>query len=70
MSEKTLRACLYFLGAVTVLYFVITLAGGGGGGASAGNSGLAAAFESIDGAGAHPRRPDRPSRDDPPGEGG
>ena len=49
MSEKTLRACLYFLGAVTVLYFVITLAGGGSGGASAGGSGLAAAFEGIDG---------------------
>ena len=49
MSEKTLRACLYFLGAVTVLYFVITLGRGGAGGASAGDSDLAGAFAGIDG---------------------
>ena len=47
MSEKTLRASLYFLGSVTVLYLLITLAGGRG--APAGDAGLAAAFDGIDG---------------------
>ena len=48
MSEKTLRACLYFLGAVTALYVVATLVGGGSG-SSADDSALATAFESMDG---------------------
>ena len=47
MSEKTLRASLYFLGAVTALYVVATLVGGGGG--SADDAALAAAFEGMDG---------------------
>ena len=48
MSEKTLRASLYFLGSVTALYVVATLVGGGGG-SSADDSALAAAFESMGG---------------------
>ncbi len=48
MSEKTLRACLYFLGAVTALYVVATLVGGGSG-SSADDSALATAFAGMDG---------------------
>ena len=48
MSEKTLRASLYFLASVTALYVVATLVGGGGGSATD-DSALAAAFEGMDG---------------------
>ena len=47
MSNKTLRASLYFLGAVTALYVLVTLAKGGGG--EVPDSGLAAALAEIDG---------------------
>lgn len=49
MSEKSLRASLYFLGAVVALYLVARLAGGGGGGGAATtDSELAAAFGAMD----------------------
>ena len=47
MSRKTLRACIYSLVAVGVLYMVVSLARGGGGGARTVDSGLAAALEEI-----------------------
>lgn len=49
MSDKTLRASLYFLGAVTVLYVLVTLLGDGGGDGSAADSGLAAVLAEMDG---------------------
>jgi len=49
MSNKTLRASLYFLGAVTALYLLVTLLKEGDGDAAASDSGLAAALASIDG---------------------
>ena len=48
MSEKSLRASLYFFGAVVALYLVARLVGGGGGGAATTDSDLVAAFGSID----------------------
>lgn len=48
MSEKSLRASLYFFGAVVALYLVARLVGGGGGGAATTDADLAAAFGSID----------------------
>lgn len=47
MSRKTLRASLYFLGAVTALYLLVTLSRGGG--EEIPESGLAAALAAIDG---------------------
>ena len=49
MSSKTLRASLYFLGAVTALYLLVTLTTDGGEEVTASNSGLAAALAAIDG---------------------
>ena len=50
MSDRTLRASLYFLGAVTVLYLLVTLLGDGGGGdGRADDSGLAAVLAELDG---------------------
>ncbi|MDE2793541.1 MAG: DUF4340 domain-containing protein [Gemmatimonadota bacterium] len=49
MSDKTLRASLYFLGGVTVLYLLVTLLKGGGGGAPTDDSGLAAVLGELDG---------------------
>ena len=49
MSDKTLRASLYFLGAVTVLYLLVTLAKGGDGGSPAADSDLAAVLAELDG---------------------
>lgn len=48
MSNKTLRAALYFLGAVTALYLLVTLLNRGDE-RTASDSGLAAALASIDG---------------------
>ncbi len=48
MSEKSLRASLYFLGAVVALYLVARLAGGGNGGAATTDSDLSEALASID----------------------
>ena len=47
MSRKTLRASLYFLGAVTALYLLVTLSRGSG--EEIPESGLAAALAAIDG---------------------
>ncbi len=47
MSEKTLRACIFSLVAVGVLYLVVTLTRGGGAGARSADPGLAAALEEI-----------------------
>ena len=50
MSDRTLRASLYFLGAVTVLYLLVTvLRNGDGGGGPADDSGLAAVLAELDG---------------------
>lgn len=49
MSNKTLRASLYFLGAVTALYLLVTMLRNRGEGVTEANSGLAAALASIDG---------------------
>ena len=49
MSDKTLRASLYFLGAVTVLYLLMTLAKGGDGGSPAADSDLGAVLAELDG---------------------
>lgn len=50
MSEKSLRASIWFLGAVVALYLVARLAGGGGGGgADTTDSDLAGAFADMDG---------------------
>ena len=49
MSDRTLRATLYFLGAVTVLYLLVNVLGGDGGGGPEEDSGLAAALAELDG---------------------
>lgn len=49
MSNKTLRASLYFLGAVTALYLLVTLLKNRGDERPGSDSGLAAALASIDG---------------------
>ncbi len=49
MSDKTLRASLYFLGAVTVLYLLVTLAKDGDDGSPAADSDLAAVLAELDG---------------------
>ena len=49
MSDKTLRASLYFLGGVTVLYLLVTLLKGGDGGGPTEDSGLAAVLGELDG---------------------
>lgn len=49
MSDKTLRASLYFLGAVTVLYLLVTVLRDGGGDGPADDSGLAAVLAELDG---------------------
>ena len=49
MSDRTLRASLYFLGAVTVLYLLVTLAKGGDDGTPAADSDLAAVLAELDG---------------------
>ena len=49
MSDKTLRASLYFLGAVTVLYLLVTVLRSGGGDSPAADSGLAAVLAEQDG---------------------
>lgn len=54
MSERTLRACIYSLVAVGLLYLVVTLARGDGGGARSVDPGLVAALEGI-AAGPHER---------------
>ena len=47
MSEKTLRACIYSLVAVGLLYLVVTMARGSGGGGRTVDSELAGALEEI-----------------------
>lgn len=47
MSEKGLRASLYFLGAVVALYLLVTLLRGGGDAPRAADSGLADALEEL-----------------------
>lgn len=47
MSEKTLRACIYSLVAVGLLYLVVTMARGGGGGGHSVDPGLVAALAEI-----------------------
>lgn len=50
MSDKTLRASLYFLGAVTILYLLVTVLRDGGGDApDEADSGLAAVLAELDG---------------------
>ena len=49
MSDKTLRASLYFLGGVTVLYLLVTLLKGGDGGGPTEDSGLAGVLGELDG---------------------
>lgn len=49
MSDRTLRASLYFLGAVTVLYLLVTVLMDGGGDGPADDSGLAAVLAELDG---------------------
>ena len=49
MSDKTLRASLYFLGAVTVLYLLVTLIGDGDGDGATQDSGLAGVLAELDG---------------------
>lgn len=50
MSEKSLRASIWFLGAVVALYLVARLVGGGGGGgADTTDSDLAGTFADMDG---------------------
>lgn len=49
MSDRTLRASLYFLGAVTVLYLLVTVLRDGGGDSPADDSGLAAVLGELDG---------------------
>lgn len=47
MSEQTLRASLYFLGAVVALYLLVTLMGGRGDGPGELDPGLTAALEEL-----------------------
>ena len=49
MSDRTLRASLYFLGAVTVLYLLVTVLRDEGGDGPADDSGLAAVLGELDG---------------------
>ena len=49
MSDRTLRASLYFLGAVTVLYLLVTVLRDGGGDSPAQDSGLAGVLAELDG---------------------
>lgn len=49
MTDKTLRASLYFLGGVTVLYLLVTLLKGGDGDGPTDDSGLAAVLGELDG---------------------
>ena len=50
MSEKTLRAALYFLAGVTALYLVVTVVSGGGNGPAEADPDLTAALDDMDGA--------------------
>ncbi len=49
MSDRTLRASLYFLGAVTVLYLLVTVLRDGDGGGETQDSGLAGVLAELDG---------------------